>query len=113
LVEDLIRDGLIGTSSEPIQESVEKDADGKITRWPLLRDSMTVQPMEHRMMKEFGPNQLQAFKALGVTIPAPTDTEAKPEPEHETSPEADTSAVDVAKAKVRLQLTKLSLEDLR
>jgi hypothetical protein len=123
-VETLIADGLIGTSSEPVQDEVEKAEDGKITRWPLLRDTMTVAPMEYRMMKEFGENHLQAFKALGIPVPepVPTDTgateqsttdnappEATPGPEHETSPEAGTPAVDVAKARARLQRFKNSI----
>lgn len=73
-VESLIAEGLIGTSSEPVQGQVEKAEDGKITRWPLRRDTLTVQPMEHRMMKEFGPNHLQAFKALGIPVPDDTAT---------------------------------------
>jgi hypothetical protein len=122
-VEELLDAGLIGTSSEPVQEEVEKAADGAITRWPIKRDTLTVQPMEFRMMREFGENHLQAFKALGIPVPAPDDTgatehntddntpepEATPKPEHETSPEADTSAADVANAKERLQRIRLSL----
>jgi hypothetical protein len=110
-VQTLIEDGLIGTSSEPIDSDVEKAEDGKITRWPLLRDTLTVQPMEYRMMKEFGENHLQAFKALGIPVPTDTEPEAEPEPEHETAPGADPSAVAVARARARLQLAKLSLEE--
>ena len=106
-VEELLAAGLIGTSSEPVQEDVEKAADGHITRWPLKRDTLTVQPMEFRMMKEFGQNHLQAFKALG--IPVPNDTEVEPEPEPEASPEAGTPAVDVATVKARLLQIRLSL----
>ena len=114
-LEPLIADGLIGTSSEAVPSEVEKAADGRITRWPLARDTLTVQPMEPRMMTE---NQLQAFKALGLPVPNDTEPEAEPEPEHETSPEADAAnqqraAVDVAKARARLQLFKLSLEELK
>ena len=95
-------DGTLGTSSLAVPSLVQKAADGQITRWPLMRDTITVSPMEPRMITE---NHLQAFKALG--IPVPDDSE--PEPEHETSPEADTSAVDVAKARVRAQLTLIEL----
>ena len=112
-------DGTLGTSSDAGPAGVEKAADGQITRWPLRRDTITVSPMEPRMLQE---NQLQAFKALG--IPTPSDNEpvtepepapeATPAPEHETSPEADAAneqraAVDVAKARARLQRIRISL----
>jgi hypothetical protein len=94
-------DGTLGTSSDAIPGSVEKAMDGQITRWPLQRDTITVQPMEPRMLKD---NQLQAFKALGIPVPTDTEPEAEPEPEHETAPGADPSAVAVARARARLQL---------
>jgi hypothetical protein len=109
--------GMLGTSSEAVPDEVEKRANGEIVRWPLWRDTITVAPMEPRMITE---NHLQAFKALGIPVPNDTGAteqittdnappEAKPEPEHETSPEADASAVDVAKARARLLKIRLSL----
>ena len=50
-LEDLIDAGLIGTSSESTG-NVEKAANGEIKRWPIRRDSLTVMPMEPRMMTE-------------------------------------------------------------
>ena len=121
--------GMLGTSSEAVPDEVEKRANGEIVRWPLRRDTITVSPMEPRMITE---NHLQAFKALG--IPVPNDTtketsetwqftpdgmskvaiEATPEPEPEASPEADAAteqraAVDVATVKARLLQIRLSL----
>ena len=114
-VEELIDAGVIGNSSQAEQTGVQKAADGRITRWPLFRDTLTVQPMEPRMITE---NHLQAFKALGIDL-APEHkggesetTEApEPEPEPEAAPEADLSAaaVDVAKAKARLQTFRNSI----
>ena len=72
-------------------------------RWPLVRDSLTVAPMEPRMLTE---NTIQAFKALGVPVPEHT---TEPEPETEAEPEADQSAVSVVKAKVRAELTLIDL----
>jgi len=96
-VESLIDQGLIGTSSEALPEGVEKATDGAIVRWPLYRDTLTVAPMEPRMMTE---NTIQAFKALG--IPVPDDT-SEPEPETEATPEgAPASVVAVGKARARL-----------
>lgn len=103
-------DGTLGTSSHAVQDEVQKAPNGEIARWPLERDTITVSPMEPRMLKE---NQLQAFKALGIPVPNDTEATPEPEPEPEAAPEADTSAaaVDVAKARVRLQRFKLSLEE--
>lgn len=105
-VESLIDDGLIGTSSEADPKGVEKGADGAITRWPLYRDTLTVSPMEPRMLTE---NHIQAFKALGIQLP-----EHNPEPELETEaePEADPSAVSVVKAKARNTLFLLDLMEV-
>lgn len=101
-VEQLIDEGLIGSSSEAVPDGVEKAEDGKIVRWPLKRDTFTVQPMEFRNLKEFGPNHIQAFKALG--IPVPEDSTTEPEQEQETEPEVADAAVSVAKARLRCQI---------
>jgi hypothetical protein len=108
-LEELIDAGLIGSSSEAIAEQTQKTADGGIHRWPLRRDTLTVEPMEPRMISE---NHLLAFKALG--IPVPDDTAPEPEQEPEASPEAEpetASAVDVARARARAQQILLSLEE--
>jgi hypothetical protein len=60
-LKNLIDAGLVSTSSEPVQSRVAKATDGHITRWPLKRDTLTVNPMEPRMMSE---NILTALKAL-------------------------------------------------
>ena len=57
----LVEAGLIGTSSEPVQSRVQKSTDGHITRWPLMRDSLTVNPMDYRMLDD---KTLEALKAL-------------------------------------------------
>jgi hypothetical protein len=98
-LEDLIDAGLIGNSSEAIPAGVQKAADGAIERWPLYRDSLTVQPMEPRMITE---NHLQAFKALGIDVPAPEHTEPEPEPTEATPEGAEASVVAVGRAKVHL-----------
>jgi len=107
---DLIDAGVIGTSSEAVEGSVEKAADGAILRWPLRRDTLTITPMEWRNK---GEKVVRALKALGLPVPDDTgdQTEADPPPEQETAPEADPSAVAVAKARARLQYLKLSLEE--
>ncbi len=106
-LEGLIAEGVIGSSSEAVPDETEKAQDGAILRWPLRRDTLTVQPMEPRMMTE---NYIQAFKALGLSVP--NDTMAEPEHEPETAPEVEpdkASAAAVAKAKARCQQILLSL----
>lgn len=66
MLEDLIDAGLIGSSSEAVG-NVEKGDDGEIKRWPLFRDSLTVTPMEPRMLTV---NQITALKNAAAVIPA-------------------------------------------
>jgi HK97 family phage major capsid protein len=90
-LETLIEAGQVGNSSEAIGEQVQKAADGKITRWPLKRDTLTVTPMEPRMLTE---NVLQAYKALHLATPEP-----------EAAPEAGQPAVTAAKEPVGMTIT--------
>lgn len=59
--------GWIGTSSQAIASLVQKATSGEITSWPLERDTLTVTPMEPRMMTN---NYLSALKALQAEMPA-------------------------------------------
>jgi len=101
-VETLIDKGLIGTSSQAAPNGVQKTSGGEITRWPLYRDTLTVMPMDTRMMQEFGENTVSALKALGVPVPSHT-------PEPEATPEADTSAAVAAKATAEIELINIGL----
>lgn len=65
-LETLIEADLIGTSSEAVGSKVVKAKDGTIEIWPLKRDTLTVTPMEPRMMSE---NTMQAIKALSGLMP--------------------------------------------
>ena len=64
MLEPLIKEGLIGNSSEAALGGIQKSADGKIIKWPLVRDTLTVMPMEPRMLTQ---NALTALKAIGET----------------------------------------------
>jgi len=99
-LEELINAGLIGTSTEAISESVVKATDGEILAWPLRRDTLTVQPMDSRMISE---NVVSAIKSLGIDnlLIAPCDNC------EEAAPEADTSAVA---ALLALELDLLEME---
>lgn len=62
-IEELINAGLIGNSSEAVGDGVSYGEDGEIKSWPLRRDTLTVSPMEPRMLTE---NAFRAAKALGL-----------------------------------------------
>lgn len=65
-VEDLIDAGLIGTSSQSAPGKSVKKSSGEIVEWPLMRDTLTVMPMEPRMMND---NVLTAAKSLISAFP--------------------------------------------
>lgn len=62
----LIDAGMIGTSSEAIPGSSRRKSSGEIIEWPLMRDTLTVSPIEPRMMNE---NVLTVAKALANIFP--------------------------------------------
>lgn len=63
---ELIDAGLIGTSSAAIPGQVTRKSNGEIVEWPLMRDSLTVTPMEPRMASA---NVLSAAKSLVEIFP--------------------------------------------
>lgn len=65
-LEELINAGVIGTSSQAISGKTVKKSTGEIIEWPLMRDSLTVTPMEPRMV---GENVLSAAKSLVELFP--------------------------------------------
>ena len=65
-LEELINAGVIGTSSQAVSGKAVKKSDGEIIEWPLMRDSLTVTPMEPRMI---GENILTAAKSLVEIFP--------------------------------------------
>jgi hypothetical protein len=103
-LEQLIDEGLIGSSSEAIPDQVEKKKNGEIVRWPLRRDTFTVSPMEPRMLKE---NVIRAAKALGLQI---EDTGEQPEPEAQPEAGAEQQPQAVEAATVEAVQNQLELE---
>lgn len=65
-LEMLIDMGVMGTSSAAVRGQVRKKSSGEIVEWPLFRDSLTVTPMEPRMVTS---NILVAVKALSEAFP--------------------------------------------
>jgi len=62
----LLEMGVVGTSSEAVSGKVRKKSGGEIVEWPLMRDSLTVTPMEPRMVTS---NVLTSVKALADVFP--------------------------------------------
>jgi len=65
-LEELIDFGVIGTSSQAVSGKAVRKSNGEIIEWPLMRDSLTVTPMEPRMI---GENVLTAAKSLVGLFP--------------------------------------------
>lgn len=64
---ELVEAGMVGTSSEAVRGQIAKTKDGEITHWPLKRDSLTLTPMEPRMLTS---NVLSAAKSLAGFFPS-------------------------------------------
>ena len=86
-LEPLIRAGLVGNSSEAVPGKTEKSADGMITKWALKRDTLTVNPMEPRMITE---------NALGTAIKALVEEF----PEYESLLPSEPAALPVSDDKI-------------
>lgn len=67
----LIKEGLVGNSSQSVKGQGRKMENGKIVKWPLERDTLTVTPMEPRMLTQ---NALSAVKAMQAMFPQSEDT---------------------------------------
>jgi len=79
-LETLIRAGLVGSSSQAIPRGATKALNGEITRWPLFRDTLTVTPVDPRMLTN---NVVQALKALNLPVAqeVPSSSEESDEPD--------------------------------
>ena len=82
-LEPLINEGLLGNSTECVPGESERGDDGEIKRWPLKRDTLTVNPMEPRMLsqnaitsiKALAKENISCFKSLVTTLPVDTGME--------------------------------------
>ena len=73
-IKQLIDFGVVGSSVEPNQRKIKSASNGRIESFPIIRDTLTVTPMDIRMLDE---NVIQAFKALGLA--ETQEPEATPE----------------------------------
>lgn len=107
-LEELIDAGLIGTSSEPVQNGVTKSSNGQIGDWPLKRDTLTVSPMEPRML---GENTVIAIKGLANASPEFKNICIKagilPKTNDDTG---DAGALRQAKAEAELLMLQLDID---
>jgi len=62
-LEVLMEQGVIGTSSEPVQSGAKSASNGEIIAWPLEADALTVMPMQWQQKWE-QENVLRAMKGL-------------------------------------------------
>jgi ribosomal protein L12E/L44/L45/RPP1/RPP2 len=94
-LETLIEAGLIGNSSQAIPDQVRKKASGEIENWPLMRDTLTVSPMEPRMMTE---NVVSALKSLGIYQDEPSmETPAAEPAASDDVPKPDLISIRITK----------------
>jgi len=63
---ELIDAGMLGNSSAAVRGKTLRKPNGEITAWPLLRDTLTLTPMEPRMIAG---NVLEAVKSLATMFP--------------------------------------------
>lgn len=63
---ELIDAGVLGNSSEAVRGKTLRKPNGEITVWPLKRDTLTLTPMEPRMVST---NVLEAAKSLAAMFP--------------------------------------------
>jgi len=108
----LIEAGKIGTSGEATDDGVQKAADGQIVTFPLRRDTLTVKPMEWRMMLS---NPLLAKAVGGLLELSKAATEAAaPEDDGKSSAEADAEMAKarLAAIKAAIQIELIELEIL-
>ncbi len=115
-VEELITAGLVGTSSEAVQKGVQIKNNGEIVKWPLKKDTLTVTPMEPRML--VGGNVLNAYKALGLykeVTPPEGDLQVDDRQGGQDKPEADAKP-DTNQIKSlgdnKMELTKEELQEM-
>lgn len=73
-LEPLILARVVGSSTEPVQKSIQKQPDGTITRWGLKRDTLSVTPMDFRMLTDA--NAITALKALHLYPEDPSKDES-------------------------------------
>jgi hypothetical protein len=112
-LEVLIDQGVIGTSSEPVQSKAVSSDNGEITDWPLKRDTLTVMPMEWRQ-KWNQQNVLQAMKGLanidGVFKALLPESDEPPEQEPSTGGAGASRAAELAAKAGRARAEQLLIQ---
>lgn len=111
----LIEAGKIGTSSEATDDGVQKAADGQIITFPLRRDTLTVKPMEWRMMTD-NPLLAKAVNGLLELSKATTEPETTPggggNPPAESEAEVAKARLAAIKAAIQIELIELEIMEV-
>lgn len=104
MLEEFLQKGLLATSSMPIQNAVKKSVNGEILEWPLLRDSLTVTPMEWRMVTD--KNTLELVKSLRLELENDglTNTEL-----YKSLPQESNDEIDKLQLEIEVGLNLVSL----
>jgi len=79
-IETLIEAKSLGTSSQCTPRASERKSSGEITRWPLMRDSLTFTPCEPRML---GDNVVESVNELKSFFPDSKSLTLSPRPNFE------------------------------
>jgi HK97 family phage major capsid protein len=116
-VEELVKAGLVGTSTEPVQKGVQVKQNGEIVKWPLKKDTLTVTPMEPRMMSD---NILTAYKSLGLVkevspdegVISQVETEPAAQDKRERNVEPETQTVNQTQGVKTMELDEVKLQEL-
>jgi HK97 family phage major capsid protein len=109
-LEPLIKEGLVGNSSAAVPGTVKRSDNGEIQEWRLMRDSITVNPAESRMMSE---NAVRAIKALAEhfqelknIVPLAQAAETAPVIVSNSIPDKEPNVADIAFTPEELQAMK-------
>jgi HK97 family phage major capsid protein len=115
-VEELIDAGMIGTSVEPVAKNIKVKDNGEITDYPLRKDTLTVTPMEPRMLSA---NVLHALKSLAAEIPAiksvipPVEGANEPEPETQAQTETAVTPSEPGKSTINNGVNKMEIDEIK
>lgn len=98
-IQQLAKDGALGTSSGTLPGARKVAKDGRILRWPAVEGSATVSPAEPRMMERPVAEVKSHYAAIGIEF----------QPEMEAQGDAESRAAEVKAAKLGL-LALLEIE---
>lgn len=105
-IQNLARQGVLGTSSGTLPGARKVSPTGEILRWPIIEGSLTPTPAEPRMRTERPVAEIKAiYDQVGLSLPETVETDAS------TGDEESRELTDDQKRELeRLRLLELSIE---